>query len=207
MTGKRTVFWWIRRNTCLTKMLHRNPSLKTLKPLKPLKVLITLDARRTPKSFQHLSQLRKSSLMCWTSLRRSGPPTHYYSLLVQYNTEMSDSLFLQWHTEMSRDVTPLVLVQKVLKYRQHATHTNPIVFEDNPLSWWKAHGHHFPTLSRLACRFLAISVKVSLRFERLGLIELLILSEISTVGSTSHWETHSFQSVTPSFRSPTDKYH
>ena len=41
---------------------------------------------------------------------------------------------------MSRDVTPLVLVQEVLKYGQHVTHTNPIVFEDNPLSSWKAHG-------------------------------------------------------------------
>ncbi len=58
---------------------------------------------------------------------------------------------------MSRDVTPFVLAQEVLKYRQNATHTNPIVFEDNPLTWWKAHGHHFPTLSRLARRFLAIS--------------------------------------------------
>ena len=58
---------------------------------------------------------------------------------------------------MSSALTPLVLAQEVLKYRQHATHTNPIAFEDNPLSWWKAHGQHFPTLSRLACRFLAIS--------------------------------------------------
>ncbi len=31
---------------------------------------------------------------------------------------------------------------EVLKYRQHTTHTNPITFEDNPLSWWKTHGHH-----------------------------------------------------------------
>ncbi len=115
---------------------------------------------------KQLQCLRKSSLMCWTSLRRSVPHTHYYSLLVQYNTEMSVSLFLQWHTEISRDVTPLVLVQEVLKYRQHATHTNPIVFEDNPLSWWKVHGHHFPTLSRLVRRFLTIST-TSCSVERL----------------------------------------
>jgi hypothetical protein len=30
------------------------------------------------------------------------------------------------------------------------------VFEDNALSWWKSHGHHFPTLSRFARRFLGI---------------------------------------------------
>jgi hypothetical protein len=53
---------------------------------------------RSPKRFQYLSQfqcLRESSLMCWTSLRRSVPPTHYYLLLVQYNAEISGSLFLQ----------------------------------------------------------------------------------------------------------------
>jgi hypothetical protein len=203
------------------------------------------NSTRPPKRFQYLSQLqclRKSSLMCWTSLRRSVPPTHYYSLLVQYNTEMSDSLFLQWHTEMSRDVTPLVLVQEVLKNRQHATHTNPIVFEDNPLSC----GNHTDITSRLcpgSCVVFLLSpllrvplnvcsqsqynstmlgghlwlrtpwlfssscMNPSLWFERLGLIESLMLSEISTVGSTSHWEPHSFQSVTPSLRSPSDKYH
>ena len=120
--------------------------------LKSLKVLITLDARRSPKRFQHLTQircLRKSRLMSWTSSRRSVPTTHYYSLLVQYNTEMFCSLYV-------RTLTPLVLVQEVLKYRQHPTHTNPIVFEDNPLSWWKSHGHHCPTRSRFTRRFLTI---------------------------------------------------
>jgi hypothetical protein len=39
---------------------------------------------------------------------------------------------------------------------------NPIEMVDNPLgcnplSWWKQHGHHFPTLSRLARRCLDIS--------------------------------------------------
>ena len=28
--------------------------------------------------------------------------------------------------------------------------------DDNPLSWWKQHGHLFPTLSRLACRYLTV---------------------------------------------------
>ena len=78
-----------------------------------------------------------------------------YSLLL---TNMSCWLFVKWNTEMSRALTPLVLAQEVLKYRQHATHTNPIPFEDNPLSWWKTHGHTFPTISRFACRFLSISV-------------------------------------------------
>ena len=58
---------------------------------------------------------------------------------------------------MSGVLTPLVLSQKVLDHRQHVTHTNTIVFEDNPLSWWKTHGYHFPTLSRLVRRFLSIS--------------------------------------------------
>ncbi len=77
----RTSCWWIRRNTCLTKMLDRNPWLKDLKPVK---VLITLDARRSPKRFQHLRKLRclrKSLLMCWNVSKRSVPTTHYYWLL------------------------------------------------------------------------------------------------------------------------------
>jgi hypothetical protein len=64
---------------------------------------------------------------------------------------------------MSRTLTPLVFVQEVLKYRQHATHTNLIVFEDNPLSWWKEQGHHFPTLSRFVRRFwLSLLLRVLL---------------------------------------------
>ena len=117
---------------------------------------------------------------------------------------------------MSRSLTPLVLTQEVLKYRQHATHcTNPIVFEDNPLSWFKANGHHFPTLSRLARRSLTISVtscpveRTLLVFmhEDLPLVRKIRADRIVEVSeiSTNHWETHSFQSVTPSFR--TDPLH
>ena len=47
---------------------------------------------------------------------------------------------------MSRALTPLVLAQEVLKYRQHATHTNPIVFEDNPYLG----GEHTDITSRLS---------------------------------------------------------
>ncbi len=42
----------------------------------------------------------------------------------------------------------------------------PHRFEDNTLSWWKVHGHHFPTLSRLVRRFLTIST-TSCSVERL----------------------------------------
>ena len=45
--------------------------------------------------------------------------------------------------------------QEVRKYITHATYTNAIKLEDNPLAWWKQHGHLFPTLSRLARRYLA----------------------------------------------------
>ena len=37
----------------------------------------------------------------------------------------------------------------------HASYTNAVNLEDNPLAWWKQHGHLFPTLSRLARRYLA----------------------------------------------------
>ena len=53
--------------------------------------------------------------------------------------------------------TSLTLVtQEVERYKEHAC-SNPIEMVGNPLGWWKQHGHHFPTLSRLARRFLAIS--------------------------------------------------
>jgi hypothetical protein len=42
--------------------------------------------------------------------------------------------------------------QEVRKYITHATYTNAVKLEDNPLAWWKQHGHLFPTLSRLARR-------------------------------------------------------
>ncbi len=53
-----------------------------------------------------------------------------YSLLL---TTMSCWPFVRWNTERSRVLTPLVLEQEVLKYRQHVTHTNPVTFEDNHL--------------------------------------------------------------------------
>jgi hypothetical protein len=37
----------------------------------------------------------------------------------------------------------------------HVSYTNEVNLEDNPLPWWKQHGHLFPTLSRLARRYLA----------------------------------------------------
>ncbi len=40
--------------------------------------------------------------------------------------------------------------QEVRKYITHDTYTNIVKLEDNPLTWWKQHGHLFPTLSRLA---------------------------------------------------------
>ena len=53
--------------------------------------------------------------------------------------------------------TSLTLVtQEVERYKEHAC-SNPIEMVGNPLGWWKQHGHHFPTLSRLARRFLSIS--------------------------------------------------
>ena len=61
---------------------------------------------------------------------------------------------VRWNTEMSRALTPLFLTQEVLQYRQYDTHTNPIIYEDNPLSWWKQHGHPFPTLSRFYLKAL-----------------------------------------------------
>jgi hypothetical protein len=33
---------------------------------------------------------------------------------------------------------------------------NPVMMEENPLTWWKQHGHLFPTLLRFARRYLEI---------------------------------------------------
>ncbi len=82
-----------------------------------------------------LRMVRKSCLIRHTLPRRSVPERPKF-LCVQENTEMSCVL------------TPLFLTQEVLQYRQHVTHTNPIMYEDNPLSWRKQHGRLFPTLSR-----------------------------------------------------------
>ncbi len=50
------------------------------------------------------------------------------------------------------------LTQEVRKYITHATYTNAVKLEDNPLALWKQHGHLFPMLSRLARRYLASPV-------------------------------------------------
>ena len=49
----------------------------------------------------------------------------------------------------------IFFIQEVHKYIRHATYTHAVKLEDNPLAWWKQHGHLFPTLSRLARRYLA----------------------------------------------------
>ena len=50
---------------------------------------------------------------------------------------------------------PFLFTQEIRQYITHATYTNPVKLEDSPLAWWKQHGHLFPTLSRLARRYLA----------------------------------------------------
>jgi hypothetical protein len=45
--------------------------------------------------------------------------------------------------------------QEIRQYIRHASYTDPVNLEDSPLAWWKQHGHLFPTLSRLARRYLA----------------------------------------------------
>ncbi len=46
-------------------------------------------------------------------------------------------------------------IQEIRQYITHASYTNAVKLEDNPSQWWKQHGHLFPTLSRLARRYLA----------------------------------------------------
>ena len=46
-------------------------------------------------------------------------------------------------------------MQEIRQYITHASYTNTVKLEDNPLQWWKQHGHLFLTLSRLARRYLA----------------------------------------------------
>ena len=69
----------------------------------------------------------------------------------------SNDLYMYTYRQIHYCHTSLTLVtQEVERYKEHAC-SNPIEMVGNPLGWWKQHGHHFPTLSRLACRFLSIS--------------------------------------------------
>jgi hypothetical protein len=94
--------------------------------------------------------------------------------------------------------------QEILQYRTHASllsYTDPVMLEDNPLGWWKQHGHLFPTLSRLAHRYLAtpaVSCPVERLFSVAGQVDaahrsllspdnLTLLSELShRLKSESH---------------------
>jgi hypothetical protein len=49
----------------------------------------------------------------------------------------------------------LFFTQKIRQCITHASYTNAVKLEDNPLAWWKQHGHLSPTLSRLARRYLS----------------------------------------------------
>ena len=76
--------------------------------------------------------------------------------------------------------TSLTLVtEEVERYKEHGC-SNPIEMVGNPLGWWKQHGHHFPTLSRLACRFLSIST-TSCPVERL----FSVAGQVDTVRRSS----------------------
>ncbi len=63
---------------------------------------------------------------------------------------------IQRNTLLSLVSHTSLVTQEVDRYKEHAW-SNPIDMVGNPLGWWKDHGHHFPTLSRLARRFLTIS--------------------------------------------------
>ena len=66
-------------------------------------------------------------------------------------------LYMYTYRQIHYCHTSLTLVtQEVERYKEHA-YSNPIEMVGNPLGWWQQHGHHFPTLSRLARRFLTIS--------------------------------------------------
>ncbi len=47
------------------------------------------------------------------------------------------------------------LHKEIRQYITHASYTNAVNLEDNPLAWWKQYGHLFLTLSRLTRRYLA----------------------------------------------------
>jgi hypothetical protein len=54
--------------------------------------------------------------------------------------------------------TSLTLVTQEVESYKERSYSNPIEMVGNPFGWWKQYGHHFPTLFRLECRFLVISV-------------------------------------------------
>ena len=56
------------------------------------------------------------------------------------------------------DTFLFLLTQEILDYQTHDRYSYPVMLEANPLTWWKLHGHLFPTLSRLARRSLKTPV-------------------------------------------------
>jgi len=72
------------------------------------------------------------------------------------------------HTDKNTTVTRLSLwLRRRLSVTKNTDDPTPrIEMVGNTFGWWKQHGHHFPTLSRFACRLLTIS-GTSCPFERL----------------------------------------
>jgi hypothetical protein len=116
----------------------------TVWPAKVPKPLISSDARRHLKWCHHLSQSLQESWWKLANLTEEVSPRKTYFLYTVKHTTVAwshSSFSFAW--DPSTDNMPL-------------TYTNPVILEDNPFEWWKQHGHLFPTLSRLARRYLTI---------------------------------------------------
>ena len=80
------------------------------------------------------------------------------------------------------DTFLLLFTQEILEYQTHVSYRYPVMLEDNPLDWWKLHGHLFPTLSRLDRRYLATpatSCPVERLFSVVGQVDTVRRSSLS----------------------------
>ena len=106
-------------------------------------------SRRHLKWCQHLSHrpcLKTRSMS--PSLPRGQSQKHQFS-------KTSFLYIIVNETQYFHVVSSLLFfTQEILQYQTRATHTP--MLKDNPLEWWKQHGHLLPTLARLARRYLAI---------------------------------------------------
>ncbi len=133
--------------------LNRHHSLTTLRRLQTLQTRIWSDSRRYLKWCQHLPRhLTKTWSMSLNLSRRSVPEVPPF--LDLFCTRIGDTHYC--------DVVSFLFffffTQEIRQYITHSSYTNPVNLDDNPLVWWKQHGHLFPTLSRLARRYLATPV-------------------------------------------------
>ena len=107
---------------------------------------------RKAKEEKNISKSQRAKT--FATMSRSDP------LSQSHKQQFSKSCFVcvsvTHSTVSSVEVWPLFFfIQEIRQYISQGRYTNVVKLEDNPLEWWKQHGHLFPTMSRIARRYLA----------------------------------------------------